>query len=104
MNEKLQQTLTLLQELDQQISLVESSETFDKIADLFTNFQGPLDVSSEEDAELLAQITALYQKIISRGNEEKKSFSKEIARINQSEKKAKTYIPLEELSGIELHY
>ncbi|EOT39971.1 hypothetical protein [Enterococcus columbae] len=104
MNEKLQQTLSLLQELNQQSSLIESSETFDKIADLFENFQSNLEILSEEDTELLMQITALYQKVISRGNEEKKAFSKEIARINQSGKKAKTYIPLEELSGIELEY
>lgn len=104
MQEKLQKILKLLQELKNQTSLTESGVVFEQIAQLFDSFQTSQLQLTEEEQVVLKEIIVCYQEIIAKGNKEKTQLSQAIARVNQSEKTAKTYLSLDELSGIELYY
>ena len=60
--------------------------------------------NNDLNPELLNQLIEAYQQFIQTTQESKTSLSKEIARLNQENQALKKYVPLEELSGIELYY
>lgn len=102
MNTELQLLLDQLQKMNQQNDLEQKIALFEEVNILFARFtaQNNRDVNPE----LLNQLIEAYQQFIQVAQENKGILSKQIARLNQDNQALKKYVPLEELSGIELYY
>lgn len=102
MNTELQLLLDQLQKINQQNDLEQKIALFEEVNTLFTRLTAQK--NNDLNPELLNQLIEAYQQFIQTAQESKTSLSKEIARLNQENQALKKYVPLEELSGIELYY
>lgn len=102
MNTELQLLLDQLQKINQQNDLEQKIALFEEVNTLFTRLTAQN--NNDLNPELLNQLIEAYQQFIQTAQESKTSLSKEIARLNQENQALKKYVPLEELSGIELYY
>ncbi|NLL33209.1 MAG: hypothetical protein GX252_07845 [Enterococcus cecorum] len=102
MNTELQLLLDQLQKMNQQNDLEQKIALFEEVNTLFTRLAAQN--NNDLNPELLNQLIEAYQQFIQTAQESKTSLSKEIARLNQENQALKKYVPLEELSGIELYY
>lgn len=102
MNTELQLLLDQLQKINQQNDLEQKIALFEEVNVLFTRLTAQN--NNDLNPELLNQLIEAYQQFIQTTQESKTSLSKEIARLNQENQALKKYVPLEELSGIELYY
>ncbi|CAI3318752.1 hypothetical protein CIRMBP1197_00718 [Enterococcus cecorum] len=102
MNTELQLLLNQLQKINQQNDLEQKIALFEEVNALFTRLTAQN--NNDLNPELLNQLIEAYQQFIQTAQESKTSLSKEIARLNQENQALKKYVPLEELSGIELYY
>ena len=102
MNTELQLLLDQLQKINQQNDLEQKIALFEEVNTLFTRLAAQN--NNDLNPELLNQLIEAYQQFIQTAQESKTSLSKEIARLNQENQALKKYVPLEELSGIELYY
>jgi len=101
-NTELQLLLDQLQKMNQQNDLEQKIALFEEVNTLFTRLAAQN--NNDLNPELLNQLIEAYQQFIQTAQESKTSLSKEIARLNQENQALKKYVPLEELSGIELYY
>lgn len=102
MESELQKLLEQLNQLNQQENLEQKIALFEEVNALFTRLTAQN--NNDLNPELLNQLIEAYQQFIQTAQESKTSLSKEIARLNQDNQALKKYVPLEELSGIELYY
>ena len=102
MESELQKLLEQLNQLNQQENLEQKLALFEQVNERFTS------IAAQKTAKLaqalMLKIIEAYQQFIQTAQENKTSLSKEIARLNQENQALKKYVPLEELSGIELYY
>lgn len=102
MNEELTKLLQALRQLNEQEDVESKLAAFEKVSQLFERLS--LFNHKTYDSALMNEVIQEYQTFISKLKEDKGMVSREIARLNQSNQALKQYIPLEELSGIELTY
>ena len=102
MESELQKLLEQLNQLNQQENLEQKIALFEQINERFTSITAQK--TAKLDQALMLKIIEAYQQFIQTAQESKTSLSKEIARLNQENQALKKYVPLEELSGIELYY
>jgi predicted nucleic acid-binding Zn-ribbon protein len=99
---ELQKLLEQLNQLNQQENLEQKLALFEQVNERFTSITAQK--TAKLDQALMLKIIEAYQQFIQTAQESKTSLSKEIARLNQENQALKKYVPLEELSGIELYY
>lgn len=102
MESELQKLLEQLNQLNQQENLEQKIALFEQVNERFTSITAQK--TAKLDQALMLKIIEAYQQFIQTAQENKTSLSKEIARLNQENQALKKYVPLEELSGIELYY
>ncbi|MEQ3450927.1 hypothetical protein [Enterococcus cecorum] len=102
MESELQKLLEQLNQLNQQENLEQKLALFEQVNERFTSITAQK--TAKLDQALMLKIIEAYQQFIQTAQESKTSLSKEIARLNQENQALKKYVPLEELSGIELYY
>lgn len=102
MESELQKLLEQLNQLNQQENLEQKLALFEQVNERFTSITAQK--TAKLDQVLMLKIIEAYQQFIQTAQESKTSLSKEIARLNQDNQALKKYVPLEELSGIELYY
>ena len=102
MESELQKLLEQLNQLNQQENLEQKLALFEQVNERFTSITAQK--TAKLDQALTLKIIEAYQQFIQTAQESKTSLSKEIARLNQENQALKKYVPLEELSGIELYY
>lgn len=102
MNEELTKLLQELRQLNEQDDVESKLVAFEKVSQSFERLS--LFDNKKYDLALMNEVIQEYQTFISKLKEDKVMVSREIARLNQSNQALKQYIPLEELSGIELTY
>ncbi|MGO5334492.1 hypothetical protein ACTQZM_08315 [Enterococcus cecorum] len=102
MESELQKLLEQLNQLNQQENLEQKLALFEQVNERFTSIAAQK--TAKLDQALMLKIIEAYQQFIQTAQENKTSLSKEIARLNQENQALKKYVPLEELSGIELYY
>ena len=102
MNEELTKLLQALRQLNEQEDVESKLAAFEKVSQSFERLS--LFNNKTYDLALMNEMIQEYQTFISKLKEDKVMVSREIARLNQSNQALKQYIPLEELSGIELTY
>lgn len=102
MNEELTKLLQELRQLNEQDDVESRLVAFEKVSQSFERLS--LFDNKKYDLALMNEVIQEYQTFISKLKEDKVMVSREIARLNQSNQALKQYIPLEELSGIELTY
>lgn len=102
MESELQKLLEQLNQLNQQENLEQKIALFEQVNERFTSITAQN--TAKFDQALMLKIIEAYQQFIQTAQESKTSLSKEIARLNQENQALKKYVPLEELSGIELYY
>lgn len=102
MESELQKLLEQLNQLNQQENLEQKLALFEQVNERFTSITAQK--TAKLDQALMLKIIKAYQQFIQTAQESKTSLSKEIARLNQENQALKKYVPLEELSGIELYY
>ncbi|CAI3446384.1 hypothetical protein CIRMBP1320_01372 [Enterococcus cecorum] len=102
MNEELIKLLQELRQLNEQDDVESKLAAFEKVSQSFERLS--LFDNKKYDLALMNEVIQEYQTFISKLKEDKVMVSREIARLNQSNQALKQYIPLEELSGIELTY
>lgn len=102
MESELQKLLEQLNQLNQQENLEQKIALFEQVNERFTSITAQK--TTKLDQALMLKIIEAYQQFIQTAQESKTSLSKEIARLNQENQALKKYVPLEELSGIELYY
>lgn len=90
------QVISQVVDLEEKVTRLEQvSQTFDSLT---------REGQSTIDTVLLSSIIQTYEQLIQQMQRDKQQLSQEIARLNQSNQAVKSYLPLEELSGIELTY
>lgn len=102
MESELQKLLEQLNQLNQQENLEQKIALFEQVNERFTSITAQK--TAKLDQALMLKIIEAYQQFIQTAQESKTSLSKDIARLNQENQALKKYVPLEELSGIELYY